>query len=124
MIDAAWTCAARVYNPDTTEPASRLNVKREVYLQAAQSGTAKATEISLVTPAASGDQAELSSPCLPAILVAVRGTASTVDCMVNLNGRPNNILPLIVSLPFLMADMSSSCKHSPVNRSFRRYPNN
>lgn len=84
IVAASFACAAAVYEPDQTPSVPGLNFHKEASINPSTGGTKKATEIFLVKQSAI--EGSNSHPLLPMVVVAIRGTASWVDRMVNLNG--------------------------------------
>jgi hypothetical protein len=92
IICAAFACAAAVYDREENPSIPRLSFEGKEYITPSASGTIKATSITLVKRSAFTGAGH--EHFLPMLVVAIRGTASRVDHMVNLNGdsREFNIL--------------------------------
>lgn len=102
---ASFACSAAVYETEQTLSVPGLDFHKEASISPSIGGTTKATEIFLVRESATGSSE--SNPLLPMIVVAIRGTASCVDRMVNLNGDSKE-LELVVSFfePLIYSDTS------------------
>ncbi|ORY16589.1 Alpha/Beta hydrolase protein [Clohesyomyces aquaticus] len=89
LIALAWACAANVYDHgtdlqrDLEHAGTRLNV--EWSLPASSLGSAKATTFTTYTPE---PEASDNSRPAPYLTIAVRGSATKLDHIVNLNGDP------------------------------------
>ncbi|PYH91085.1 hypothetical protein BO71DRAFT_332999 [Aspergillus ellipticus CBS 707.79] len=95
LISVAWKCADDSYNatsityPFTFED---YTLTRDHVTYPSVDGTVKAVTFTII------DHATLSgNGIFPLMMVAIRGTASTVDHMVNVNGTPRNADIFIVS---------------------------
>lgn len=96
IVSTAFACAAAVYQPETIPSIPGIILEKEARIGASLGGTVKATDIYLARAVSEGPA---SNPLLPMIVVAVRGTASRVDRMVNLNGESKDLnLPGCVPL--------------------------
>ncbi|KAK7510156.1 Alpha/Beta hydrolase protein [Phyllosticta citriasiana] len=84
LISIAWKCAAGTYDADYTARLQNYEFRLQNSFPPSAGGTTKATTITLVE---SLDTSSGSSS-FPVVVVAIRGTASTVDAMVNLNIAP------------------------------------
>jgi hypothetical protein len=81
MLSLACACSVGVYNPDTDPSASDITFRRVRYVSSSTFGTTKATGFWV---------AESQNPMVtfePSLFIAIRGSASSLDHMVNLNGR-------------------------------------
>jgi hypothetical protein len=88
IVNVAFQCAAAIYNDDPTLPGHRSPKAVDVtfteveYSKPSIGGTAKAIGAWTV-------KLEMrSSDYLPALVIAIRGSASILDHMVNANRRP------------------------------------
>lgn len=104
LISLAWRCTAAVYQPSAE--AQNLAFKEQHYIKPTADGTIKATTLTLIDhfdspgkPQVAEQQSQASHELelpLPVLVVAVRGTASTVDAMVNANSRSRDASALFV----------------------------
>jgi hypothetical protein len=101
IICAAFACAAAVYDTEEKPSVPGLSFEREEYITSSTFGTIKATSITLVRRSAFARHEHF----LPMLVVAIRGTASRVDHMVNLNGDSRE-LNILVSLLYSHAALS------------------
>lgn len=91
---ASFACAAAVYESDQTLSVPGLSFHKEASINPSTEGTTKATDIFLVKESAI--ERSGSNSLIPMVVIAIRGTASWVDRMVNLNSD-NKELKLEVS---------------------------
>lgn len=99
LISIAWKCAHDTYNPP---PCSSLlshdfqdcTLTQEQIITPSSDGTVKTVTFTSVTPRETS-----MSTSLPVLIVAIRGTASRVDHMVNINNQPRDASSFIVSCP-------------------------
>ncbi|KAJ8130837.1 hypothetical protein O1611_g2788 [Lasiodiplodia mahajangana] len=90
LIMKAWVCAEAVYGPDTATLSKALEdsgLNLEWSLASSANGNIKAT--TLTTFVAPPHHASNAQPTAH-LIVAVRGSASTVDQLVNLHGEPRD----------------------------------
>jgi hypothetical protein len=93
LLVAANCCASIVYDPAVEANCPGLKfAPRLAYLNASKDGTFKATGFWLL------ENVGIGNVFGPAIVIAIRGTASVVDAIVNLNGEKQSASSLIVSL--------------------------
>ena len=86
VVSAAWKCALGAYDVDAAAglPNSLYcNFEHDHIVSPSIGGSTKALLSTIVTPAA-----DTKDKLLPALVIAVRGSASKVDHMVNANSRP------------------------------------
>lgn len=98
LISATWACALAVYsNPTLKIPDTHHHrfLPDHVILPSL-GGTVKVMTSHIVEP----ENLEPSSKFFPALVIAIRGTASTVDGIVNLNGEPRDAGRFLVSFLF------------------------
>lgn len=92
LLLAANCCASVVYDPEGEINAPGLNFgPRLDYLSPSRDGTSKATGFWLLKDIG------IENIFGPALVISVRGTASVVDAIVNLNGEKRPASSLIVS---------------------------
>ncbi|KFY27699.1 hypothetical protein V491_00774 [Pseudogymnoascus sp. VKM F-3775] len=84
IISIAWKCAAGAYDPTSNIQFDGLEFKLQNYIPPSIGGTTKATTFILVDKDASH---QAPNPFLPVLVIAVRGTASSVDHIVNINSQ-------------------------------------
>ncbi|KAK8227063.1 Alpha/Beta hydrolase protein [Phyllosticta capitalensis] len=85
LVSIAWKCASGTYDPSHALELGNHRFRTVKCLPPSFGGTVKATTMTLVE--SSGSLSDTSTS-LPVLVVAIRGTASTVDIMVNLNTEP------------------------------------
>lgn len=89
---AANCCASAIYDPNGEPNAPGLDFgSRRGYLAPSTAATAKATGFWVLNQIGTGNIFG------PVVIVSVRGTASVLDAMVNLNGQKLPASSLIVS---------------------------
>lgn len=98
FIDIAWKCSLAVYNPTCTIQSETIDFKVQNYFLPSAGGTTKAVSFTLVNTTVSAME---SKSFFPVLVVAVRGTASTVDGMVNANNSARDASKLFVCNTFL-----------------------
>ncbi|KAI1111524.1 Alpha/Beta hydrolase protein [Nemania sp. NC0429] len=90
LVMKAWQCSEAVYERDPALPSEELassDVKIEWSLASSTNGDVKATTLTtFVAPPSSGSSAGPATY----LVIAIRGSASTVDQLVNLNGEPRD----------------------------------
>jgi hypothetical protein len=91
----AFTCAASIYEHDATPSMPGFSFEKEGYIGPSITGTTKATGIYVVRN--SDNVSPNTNEFLPMVVVSIRGTASRVDRLVNLNGD-SKALHLSVSI--------------------------
>ena len=96
-ITVAYECAAAIYEPGHWPGVQEwgLGFEHEVYRLPSADGSAKATGFSRIWELDVGGE---KNPYFPALVVAVRGTGSRVDHIVNLNGRMQDARAFLVSI--------------------------
>ncbi|KAI0458628.1 hypothetical protein F5B21DRAFT_400071 [Xylaria acuta] len=90
LIMKAWICAETAYERDVAVPTDEMNdsdLKIEWSLASSANGNVKATTLTTFIPPPPYDSRVEPTTYL---IVAVRGSASTVDHLVNLNGEPRD----------------------------------
>jgi hypothetical protein len=95
IVSIGFACAAAVYDPEPSPLVPGFAIEQVKIITPSIGGTTKAASFAIVTRS-ERSQTE-SNPFLPMLVVSVRGTASIVDKMVNLNGTPKDMGPLVVS---------------------------
>ncbi|KAL2127129.1 hypothetical protein VTI74DRAFT_11270 [Chaetomium olivicolor] len=95
MVSVAWKCALAVYSPDSELPGTEhCRFHPDHVGTSSAGGTVKAFATTIVETALptnstwAGSQGE--NAYVPALVVAIRGSASMVDHMVNANARPRD----------------------------------
>lgn len=95
----AWVCAETVYEQDVaalSEEMKDAGLNIEWSLASSANGNVKATTLTtFVAPPPYNSHDEPTTY----LIIAVRGSASTVDHLVNLNGEARDASTLYVSLP-------------------------
>ncbi|KAI0189758.1 Alpha/Beta hydrolase protein [Xylaria flabelliformis] len=98
LITKAWICAETVYERDvavSTEQMKDADLKIEWSLASSANGNVKATTLTtFVAPPPYGSRAEPTTY----LIIAVRGSASTVDHLVNLNGEARDASTLFQNM--------------------------
>ncbi|KAI1740785.1 Alpha/Beta hydrolase protein [Xylaria scruposa] len=98
LITKAWICAETVYERDvavSTEETKDTGLKIEWSLASSANGNVKATTLTtFVAPSPSDSRAEPTTY----LIIAVRGSASTVDHLVNLNGEARDASTLFQNM--------------------------
>ncbi|KAI0549295.1 Alpha/Beta hydrolase protein [Xylaria curta] len=98
LIMKAWICAETVYEQDiaaSTEETKSTGLNIEWSLASSANGNVKATTLTtFVAPPPSDSRAESTTY----LIIAVRGSASTVDHLVNLNGEARDASTLFKSM--------------------------
>src|ERR1700712_467216 len=91
LIFAANSCASVIYNRDEQPKASGIDFgSPQDYLAPSTTGTSKATGFWII------DKAGTENLTGPVIIVSVRGTASVLDAMINLNGQKQPLGSVLV----------------------------
>ena len=99
LVDVALKCAVDVYESERKPSALRQSIQYDElrFIQPSWTGTTKAASFTAVSPLATGKG---TSPLLPALVIAIRGTESQVAMLVNLNGQPKRfLLPVVRRQP-------------------------
>lgn len=86
-------CAASVYDRQSLPNVEGLELKELEYIPHSGSGTIKATALTLIQETALQEPA---NPLLPTLVVAIKGSKSVVDWMVNLNNQTCDATNLFV----------------------------
>ena len=97
LIGLAWDCALKTYKPTATsqpERPERTGSSVDFSLPSSVTGRIKATTCTIFNPPHQSDKGTMSDSYL---VIAVRGSASKVDHIVNLNGEPRDAKALFVS---------------------------
>lgn len=97
LIGLAWDCALKAYKPVATsqpERPERAGSSVDFSLPSSATGRIKATTCTIFTPPR---QPETGTTHASYLVVAVRGSASKLDHIVNLNGDPRDAKALFVS---------------------------
>lgn len=86
LVSAAWKCARGTYDLEsTTEDTAYCTFRKDHVLKHSLTGTVKALKSTVVEPVA---ESSLDDHLLPVLVIAVRGSASKMDHIVNANSRP------------------------------------
>lgn len=93
VIAIAWKCSLAVYDPTCTIQSETIDFKVQGYVVPSAGGSTKAVSFTLVNTTVSPDE---SKSFFPVLVVAVRGTASIVDGMLNANNHARNASKLFV----------------------------
>jgi hypothetical protein len=96
IIDLAWKSSAAVYEQNTSLVDPDLIFQQQLSLCPSSGGTVKATTITIISQSSSSKK--LDNLYLPVMIVAVKGTKSNVDIMVNANCKGSDALGLFVCL--------------------------
>jgi hypothetical protein len=93
LISLAWKCAAATHEDGTVEAIDGVSVNILKYVKPSMGGSVKAALVALVeqspTPPSENQH-------LPVLVIAIRGSKSTVDFMVNANGESEDVQNLFV----------------------------
>ncbi|OJJ33423.1 hypothetical protein ASPWEDRAFT_174830 [Aspergillus wentii DTO 134E9] len=92
LISVAWKCAHDSYNASSSSHPFQFEnciLTLDHVVTPSTSGTVKAVTFTIVTPKG------CSNKLLPVLIIAIRGTASRVDHMVNINNEPRNAASFI-----------------------------
>ncbi|KAI8667018.1 Lipase-3 domain-containing protein [Fusarium sp. Ph1] len=105
LVSAAWKCARGTYDLESIiEDTAYCTFRKDHVLKHSLTGTVKALKSTVVEPVA---KPSLGDHLLPALVIAVRGSASKMDHIVNANSRPQAtekfITPDFLDEPDLMA---------------------
>jgi hypothetical protein len=93
LVMAANACASVIYDADGEPSVPGLEFgPRQCYLTPSTTGTSKATGLWVL------HESRAENIESPVIFVAVRGTASVLDAVVNLHGQKQNAVSLLVSM--------------------------
>lgn len=100
LISIAWKCAHDTYNLPPRSPLllhdfQDCTLTQEQIITPSADGAVKAVTFTSVTPR----ETSSTSTSLPVLIVAIRGTASRIDHMVNINNQPRDASSFIVSCP-------------------------
>jgi hypothetical protein len=90
-----------VYDPETEPSVPGFTFKQENYISPSVGGTTKATSLCMVSRSQPATPTA-ANPFLPMLVVAIRGTANSVDRMVNLNGKSKGVDFLIVRHHYIL----------------------
>ncbi|KAH7260483.1 Alpha/Beta hydrolase protein [Fusarium solani] len=86
LVSAAWKCARGTYDLESTiEDTAYCTFRKDHVLKHSHTGTVKALKSTVVEPVA---QPGLGDHLLPTLVIAIRGSASKMDHIVNANSRP------------------------------------
>ncbi|RSM12705.1 hypothetical protein CDV31_006172 [Fusarium ambrosium] len=105
LVSAAWKCARGTYDLESTiEDTAYCTFRKDHVLKHSLTGTVKALKSTVVEPVA---KPSVGDGLLPTLIVAVRGSASKMDHIVNANSQPRAtemfISPDFLDKPDLMA---------------------
>ncbi|KAH8587284.1 hypothetical protein B0O99DRAFT_747707 [Bisporella sp. PMI_857] len=92
IVELAWKSSAAVYEPVTSLADSSFIFEELVSLSPSLGGSVKKSTLAIVSQNPSSNAAE--NPYLPMLVVAVRGTKSKVDMMVNSNSKGKSFMEL------------------------------
>jgi hypothetical protein len=117
VIGLAWDCAAKAYEPDAAsqlDGQERTGSRLDFSLPASATGSIKATTCTIFTPP---QHLESSTASASVLVIAVRGSASKVDHIVNFHGEPRDAKDLFVSfallpttLPYVLSSHTERCQ--------------
>ena len=93
IISVAWKCAAAAYEEKFVPETGSLEFEVLKRTKPSAGGTVKAVLVTLVKQSPS---LSVENPHLPVLVVAVRGSKSTVDFMVNANTESKDTKDLFV----------------------------
>jgi hypothetical protein len=93
-VSVAFQCAANVYNSATEPKLTGYSFSNVEYVPSTSTGTAKAIGFWNVDQNISEDE---TNSHFPALVIAIKGTTSHVDHMVNANGKGRDIATFLVS---------------------------
>lgn len=89
LVSVAWKCSAAVYSLNNELPETEYcRFHADFADTASLGGTVKAVATTIVRGAPQAGSTESENAYFPVLVVAIRGSASMVDHMVNANGRP------------------------------------
>lgn len=88
VVSIAFESAAAVYQQEASPSVPGFVFQDGIRVDPSIGGTVKATDFFVVRPASLGPT---PNPLLPLLVVSIRGTASRVDRMVNLNGESRDL---------------------------------
>ncbi|KAJ4194867.1 Lipase-3 domain-containing protein [Fusarium falciforme] len=95
LVSAAWKCARGTYDLESTiEDTAYCTFRKDHVLKHSLTGTVKALKSTVVEPVAKSSHGD---HLLPALVIAVRGSASKMDHIVNANSRPQATEKFITS---------------------------
>jgi hypothetical protein len=100
VIGLAWDCAAKAYEPDAAnqpDRPERTGLRLDFSLPSSAVGSIKATTCTIFTPPQQPESGTVSTSYL---VIAVRGSASKVDHIVNFHGEPRDAKVLFVSFSY------------------------
>ncbi|KAK4225447.1 Alpha/Beta hydrolase protein [Podospora fimiseda] len=102
LISATWTCALATYTQSSSSGQIPDSPHHQFLLDhvvsASLGGTFKAMTTHIVSTLNSSTNQKLE-PFFPALIIAIRGTASAADGIVNLNGEPRDATKFLVCFP-------------------------
>jgi hypothetical protein len=93
LISLAWKCAAATHEEGVVAPTDGISVEVLKYIKPSMGGSVKAALVALIEHSS---VPPLENPQLPVLVIAIRGSKSTVDFMVNANGKSEDIESLLV----------------------------
>jgi hypothetical protein len=94
MISIAWKCAAAAYEEGCVPETENMTFEVLKYIKPSAGGSVKIASVTLVEQSSS---LPAKNPYLPVLVIAVRGSKSTVDFMVNANCEIEDTENLFVS---------------------------
>ncbi|PYH86891.1 alpha/beta-hydrolase [Aspergillus uvarum CBS 121591] len=109
LISLAWDCATESYNFASTRPPRTIKncvLTQDHEVTPSINGTVKAATFTTVDLKDTSSGNEL----LPVLVIAIRGTASTVDHIVNINSKPQEASHFINPACFELEDHSPQSK--------------
>ena len=90
-------CAATVYDGQSPPDANGLTLRQLKYIPHSGFGTVKAAALtSALTSVQDVSSKESANPLLPALVIAIKGSKTVVDWMVNLNSQTCDATELFV----------------------------
>lgn len=98
VLAVALAGSVAVYDPETVPSVPGFSFRQEAHISPSVGGTTKATSFTLVSRSNPAERfaPAVANSLLPMLVVAVRGTASSVDRMINLNGKSRNMESFLV----------------------------
>lgn len=93
LVAIAWECAAGAYEPATQIIHESFCFLQKHLITPSIGGSRKVATMVTVTEL---DGKQSKNPFLPLVVVAIRGSDSKMDHMVNANGKPRNADSFIV----------------------------
>jgi hypothetical protein len=96
LISLAWKCAAATHENGVVEAIDGVSVNTLKYVKPSMGGSVKAALVALAEQSSTPPS---ENQLLPVLVIAIRGSKSTVDFMVNANGESEDVQSLFVRAP-------------------------